>query len=244
MWTVRVLVVMGLLAAGAAPVLGAAPKAAADEEAMLRRLARVSGRVDTALRQQYPKFRKSGRRLSFGLAWDETLDAIAVPEGRVTITSGFMQALASRPDDELAAVLGHEATHIAERHRAYRGDEIMLGDLLSAARGEEQSGGRGGSTLEVVRHRLNDEYRADAASVKLLQAAGYDPGAMSSVLKMLKQCDEDGSAKAPAVVWFANHPDPDKRMESADRVAAEVRPAPLDSDGDAAAPPDQVEVVH
>jgi predicted Zn-dependent protease len=223
--TVRLFMVIGLLAAGVAPVLGAAPKAAAqDEDAMLQRLARVGGRIEAAVRQVYPKFRKSGRRLSFGLAWDKTLDATSVSDGRVTISTGFMQALAKRPDDELAAVLAHEATHIAERHHGDRGDRITLRAAIEAVHGREEVGRRG-STLVATRYSVNDEYRADAGSIKLLQAAGYDPGAMSAVLKLLEQYDTATSADAPAVAWFCNHPAVDKRIESADRAAAALAQA-------------------
>jgi predicted Zn-dependent protease len=223
----RPFLMVGLLAAGAAPLLGAAPKAAArDEDAMLQRLARVGGRVEAAVRQVYPEFKKSGRRLSFSLAWDKTLDATSVPEGRVTISTGFMQALAKRPDDELAAVLAHEATHVAERHHGDQGDRITLRAAIEAVHGNEEVERRG-STLAATRYRLNDEYRADAGSVKLLQAAGYDPGAVSDVLKLLEQYDKATTADAPAVAWFANHPDADKRIESADRaVVALAQAAP------------------
>ncbi len=222
---------LGLIGAGAAPLLGAAPKAAAqDEDAMLRRLGRVGGRIETAVRQSYPKFRKGGRHLTFGLASDGNADAVCLPEGRITITTGFMQALAKRPDDELAAVLGHEATHLAQRHHAQRRDPLSLGDVIEAVRGDapdqsQQAGGRGSSTLAEVRYSRDDEYRADAGSVKLLQAAGYDTGAMSGVLKMLNQRDETASAKAPGIGWLANHPEAEKRIESADRAAAALAQA-------------------
>jgi predicted Zn-dependent protease len=195
-----------------------------------QRLARVGKRIEAAVRQRYPDFARRGTRLRFGIIGDSSLNAMAMPSGRIYITSAFMQALAQRPDDELAAVLGHEATHVAQRHSAKQNDRALIGALLGALVGRAvggsiSSGARIGGSLSSASYSRDDEYRADSGSVELLATAGYDPYAMGRVLQMLQSHYGRGDAKKPIVGWFASHPDTAKRVENANRTAARYRRA-------------------
>jgi predicted Zn-dependent protease len=196
-----------------------------------QRLARVGAQIEAAVRRRYPDFAKRGTRLRFGIIGDSSLNAMAMPSGRIYVTSAFMQALAQRPDDELAAVLGHEATHVAQRHSAKQNDRALLGAVLGALAGHAvggsiNSGARIGGSLTSASYSRDDEYRADAGSVDLLATAGYDPYAMSRVLQMLQGHYGRGDAGKPIVGWFASHPDTAKRVESANRAAARYRATP------------------
>lgn len=193
-----------------------------------QRLARVGGQVEAAVRRKYPDFAKSGKRLRFGTVADRKLNAMALPDGRVYVTTAFMQALAQRPDDELAAILGHEATHVAQRHHAGQQNRAIAGAVLGAlvgkaVAGAPSTGARVGGSLTAATYSRDDEYRADAGSVKLLAIAGYDPYAMGRVLGMLKDRYGRGDAKIAIVGWFASHPDTGKRIENANRVAGETQ---------------------
>jgi predicted Zn-dependent protease len=201
---------------------------AVDDAALNQRLARVGAVVQWAVREKYPDFRK-GKKLRFKIVKDEGLNAAAAPDGHIQITSGMMKALANRPDDELAAVLAHEATHVAQRHHRNQLKNSLVGAVLGAVLGRTlggsgdsvQTGAQAGGALVGATYSRDDEYRADAGSVELITMAGYDGEAMARVLEMLKARYGSGDAKTPVIGWLASHPDTGKRIENARRRASE-----------------------
>lgn len=188
------------------------------------RLQRVGARVALGARKLYPK---SDKRLRFQILNDEDLNAAALSDGRIYITRGMMEAV--RTNDELAAVLGHEAIHVGQRHHRRQQKQTILGAVLGAGltyafggRGDDiGTGAQVGGVLMGAGYSRDDEYRADAGSVELLKASGYNPQAMAGILGTLKKKYGRGIAGAPIVGWFASHPDTGKRIENANRWAGQ-----------------------
>lgn len=181
-----------------------------------QRLARVGAVMQAAAEQQYPQLRSGGLRLRFLLADSSLPDAGSGPDGSIYLTSGLMSLLASQPDDDLAAVLGHELTHIAQRHIP----RALLRVLLSASVGALVAGALGagmGAGLAGAESSRDSEYRADAGSIDLLLRAGYDPAAMGHLLGVLAEARGDYSTGPRAWRLVATHPPLDKRLESAAR---------------------------
>jgi predicted Zn-dependent protease len=200
------------------------------DPALNSRLARVGTIVFWSVRENYPDFRRAKTKLRFKILKDKDLNAMALPDGRLYVTSGMMEALADRPDDELAALLGHEATHVAQKHSRRQAKQSLIGALLGALLGRAVGGGDSASTgaqigggLVGAAYSRDDEYRADAGGVQLVCAAGYDPQAMARVLETLKSKYGRGQAKTPVIGWFASHPDTGKRIENAQRRAGECK---------------------
>jgi predicted Zn-dependent protease len=233
------LLVVAVLLAGSNPGRAAtdsssakpeAQASAADDAAMNQRLLRVGTVVQWAVRQKYPDFRK-GKKLRFKIVKDEGLNAAAAADGNIQITTGMMKALANRPDDELAAVLSHEATHVGQRHHRNQLKNSLIGAVVGAVLGRAiggdsdstQTGAQAGGALVGATYSRDDEYRADAGGVELITMAGYDGGAMARVLETLKAKYGSGQAKTPVIGWFASHPDTGKRIENANRRAVEYR---------------------
>ncbi len=94
------------------------------DAALNARLERVGMRVSLATQKLYPKCKK----LRYKILKDEDLNAMALPDGRIYITSGMMGAVTS--DDQLAFVLGHEATHVAQKHSRHQTEGFLLGAIL------------------------------------------------------------------------------------------------------------------
>lgn len=96
--------------------------------------------------------------------------------GYVYISRG-MVALANS-EDELAAVLAHEIAHVLSRHGAERAQMSRSTDL------REQ-----GAMELVFAFTRDHELEADAMSVPILLAAGYDPFAQGRFLRVVERHD-------------------------------------------------------
>jgi predicted Zn-dependent protease len=164
-------------------------------------------------------------------------NAFAIPGGYVYVTRALMALM--NDEAELAGVLGHEVGHVAARHGQRRQQaaqrnaiggallQVLTGALLgdSAVGGLVQKGIGSGSQLLTLKFSRSQEYEADDLGIRYLASAGYDAGALSSMLASLAaQSTLDariaGSARAMPE-WASTHPDPASRVNRAARNAQE-----------------------
>ncbi len=159
-------------------------------------------------------------------------NAFAIPGGYVYTTRQLVTLMNN--EAELAGVLGHEVAHVAARHSQRRQQAAQRNSILGAA-GAILSGvllgnsgvgdtlSRGilqGSQLLTLRFSRSQELEADELGIQYLTRAGYDPMAMSTVLRSLAlqnnldaQIQGRGNATIPA--WASTHPDPASRVQTA-----------------------------
>ena len=106
-------------------------------------------------------------------------EASALMGGIVYVKRGVLVRL----DDEaeLAALLGHEITHLVARHTA----DLVHSDEDAAMSDDER-----------LRRRDDDEALADERAVEWTAAAGYDPRAVLSMMRAIARGD-DGAEPAP-----------------------------------------------
>ncbi|HOS44642.1 MAG TPA: M48 family metalloprotease, partial [Armatimonadota bacterium] len=164
---------------------------------------------------------------------DRELNAFALPDGRIYVTSLMAHAVT---DDELAFVLGHEMTHIKERHAKGQSERAtggaLLGALLAAVLGGGESAIRMGADivggLTLGHYSRKDERRADTGGLELMARAGYDPQRAPAAMQRLIDRYGRGDASVPVLGWFATHPDSRTRRERLQTGAAELlqRPPP------------------
>ncbi len=124
-------------------------------------------------------------------------NAFALPGGNVYVSRGIL-ALANS-EDELAGVIGHEIAHVVGRHT---GGRITLGAPLKIVTGIGAAttgivspmlgnliGGIGGLTegLLLSPYDRQQERDADRYGIELAAAAGWDPAALSSILRDLER---------------------------------------------------------
>lgn len=188
------------------------------------RLQKIGAVVSLGVSQRYPNFQK---RLRYKILNDMDLNAAALADGRVYVTSGMMKALSDRPDDEPASVLNHEATHVAQGHHRH---QAKVGRLTSAAKfvaglfgvnGDFQTGIDFAGGLWGAGYSRKDEYRADAGGVELNGVDGYDRTAMGRVLEILKTRYGRGLAGVPVIGWFVSHPDTGSRIQRVAKLAGQ-----------------------
>jgi len=138
------------------------------------------------------------------------VNAYAAPGGFVHITKGLLGLM--KNEAELAGVLGHEVTHISERHTV---NAIKQGKLVNM--GGEAAGSAGGMRQEFISKMAaaafnkvfegefsrNDEDESDKIGTQLANKVGYSPTGIADVLKKIQS--RNGS-RQDRNGMFASHP--------------------------------------
>lgn len=150
----------------------------------------------------------------FGILDTGEVNAWSAPGGIILLTRGLVN-LASN-EDELAAVIAHEISHIVSKDplKAVKSERLKQLGLFAA-----KKAAKGGladvlnnSVLDVTGTLLQKGYsrstekKADLAALDLLIAAGYDPRALLSMLEKIEEIE----TKKTAV--FSAHPKAHNRI--------------------------------
>jgi predicted Zn-dependent protease len=178
---------------------------------------------------------KAAETWHFTVLDSPVVNAFALPGGRVYVTRGLL-ALANS-EAELAGVLGHEIGHVIAGHgedRIRRGNRVgigvivgvLIGGLLNGSEGMGDAAEWGMSLAQgyLARHSQTEEFEADAAGIRLLAWAGYDPEAQATFLGNLgaqealdrRMAGQDAGA---GFDFFASHPSTDERVRRAGDLA-------------------------
>lgn len=169
--------------------------------------------------------RGSGYQYDFHVLRDpETVNAFALPGGQVFITAALLRRLGD--ESQLAGVLGHEIGHVAGRHSAEQLAQAQLTQVLVGAAGvaassDDSDGSRAAAVAAVVGQLVNmrfgrkDELEADRFGVRFMGEAGYDPRALTDVMRILSEVG--GGSGRPD--FLSTHPDPGNR---AAEIEAEI----------------------
>ncbi|WP_067070246.1 M48 family metalloprotease [Roseateles chitosanitabidus] len=136
------------------------------------------------------------------LVRDKSVNAFALPGGYIGVHLGLIAMTGAR--DELASVLGHELSHVTQRHiaRSIVGDSrtsmlatvgLLLG-VLAAARSRSVDGVQAaivGSQAAAAQAQLNFsrdmEREADRVGFQVMTQAGYQPAGMASMFERMEQ---------------------------------------------------------
>jgi beta-barrel assembly-enhancing protease len=154
----------------------------------------------------------------FAVLSSKTPNAFALPGGRVYITAGLLKELKS--EEELAAVLAHEITHVCARH-AVKGLQRELGsDIAVQGVGFVPFGGyiglavgvgtSLGKTLGGTAFSRRDEYQADEIGMRYMKRAGFNPRGMPAMLASLGSIPEAATVRVFEVL--STHPQAHKRI--------------------------------
>jgi len=136
------------------------------------------------------------------LVRDKSVNAFALPGGFVGVHLGLLAITSSR--DELASVLGHELSHVTQRHIARRiaGDSrtglvatagMILGLIAASKAGSVDLanaaiiGGQAAAQQASLNFSRDMEREADRVGFSVLTAAGYDGFGMASMFERMEQ---------------------------------------------------------
>jgi beta-barrel assembly-enhancing protease len=183
-----------------------------------------------------------GPGLRFYVLHDPTLNAFAMPNGRVYIHTGLLARLDN--EAQLATILGHELTHVDHRHAlrfnrdarnkmlalnvaaiaasigvaAVAGSRAKASDPIGAAVLSQTANVVLGLGLQLVAlasingYGRDLEREADAGGMEKLVHAGYDPREAPKVFELLKK--ESGDRGALETFFFGNHPKLEERIRN------------------------------
>ncbi len=213
-----------------AMILGATPLVANDD------LQRYVNRVGRWVSMQ------SGRGdlpWEFGVTDSPSINAFAMPGGKVLVTLGLVRKLKS--ESELAGVLAHEVAHVALKHQLNAiqnakigalgqgalqsladaklaqtnlGSAPIIGNLASAAAGVGIESLKNGVFLRPLDRSL--EYDADRLGVVLASRAGYDSYGLIAALQILATLTPDESSGS---ISMSTHPTPNDRLAELEKFA-------------------------
>jgi predicted Zn-dependent protease len=176
------------------------------------------------------------------LVRDKSVNAFALPGGYVGVHLGLIAMTTTR--DELASVLGHEMSHITQRHiaRSIANSKrqsilslatLLVGILAASRAGQNSSGDAAmaavvGSQAIGVQGQLNFsrdmEREADRVGFSVMTGAGFSPGGMASMFEKLDQSSRlNDSGGFP---YLRSHPLTSERIGEARARLGTVAPAP------------------
>jgi predicted Zn-dependent protease len=160
---------------------------------------------------------------SFDVIDERDINAFSLPGGPTFVYTGLLDKL--KTEDELAAVLGHEMTHVRREHwaKAYADQTVRsltLGLLLGVAHAgyDAYNASDFMNGLYTLKFSRGDETQADEGGFDLMTKAGYNPKGMADVFQMLADAQRGGSDPE----FFSDHPSDRHRV---DRIDARIKAA-------------------
>ncbi|NJN56749.1 MAG: M48 family metalloprotease [Leptolyngbyaceae cyanobacterium SL_5_9] len=155
-----------------------------------QRLAEVSGRDDF--------------EYEFYVVEDETLNAFALPGGKIFVNAGAI--LEANSEAELAGLLAHELSHAVLSH----GFQLVTSGNLTANLLQFIPYGGYAANLAVLSYSRDMERQADALGTRILATSGYAADGLRNLMITLEEAEEESLPFA----WLSTHPDTDERIEN------------------------------
>lgn len=169
--------------------------------------------ISDHITRQIPVLREPGK-LSIPANWEvrvfasEDVNAFALPGGKIGVFTGLLKVATTQ--DQLAAVIGHEVSHVLARHSAERASAnipAQFGGAIAGMYGLGQLYGLGVNALFLLPYSRGHESEADLLGLDLMAMAGFDPRAAVALWQnMAKQ----GGGKPPEIL--STHPSDETRM--------------------------------
>jgi predicted Zn-dependent protease len=186
--------------------------------------------VAAVAQQLLPFVNRKAIRYQFHVIRSPQINAFAVPGGQVYVLSGLLEFLES--EAELAAIVGHEISHIDLRHCIERYQyELALKKV-----GVGGAGAIAGMAHQfaAIGYAQYQEFEADTAGERLAIEAGYNPDAAAAVFQRMKEkfrdttappartpLGEAGQAVAQALgAYFQTHPHSEDRARQLSEMVA------------------------
>ena len=178
-------------------------------------LQRVAARILPLARRDYDV------PFSVKLIDNKQVNAFALPGGPIYFYTGLLDLASS--DDELASVLGHEATHVVKRHSVKQiSDAQAKGLIAQLALGNSSRTAQAVTglllQLDQLRFGRSDESQSDEIGFRYMTEAGYNPEAMASFFRKMGAKTGGGGTE-----WLQSHPLNSSRVKAAEKRANEYQ---------------------
>ena len=173
----------------------------------------------------------NNRNYSFYIIEDSSINAFAGPDGVIGIHTGLINA--TETEDELAAVIAHEISHVTQNHLSRRYEysstqgslnsiasliaAILIGMHDSSAGMATLMGGMGYNLQQQLKNSRLHESEADAIGIDLLHKTGYNPHAMGDFFGRLAKASQLDTIQIPEIL--RTHPVSENRLAEAENRA-------------------------
>lgn len=143
---------------------------------------------------------------------DETVNAFALPGGRMVVYTGLLESMGSYP--ELAALLSHEFVHVEHRHATrsmFRqlGTSAFVGVLFGNASSMAGAIAGQANQLRTLSYSRSLEREADLIGVEIIKSRKLDINGFDSLFKHLEEVTPKG-AYLPEMI--SSHPEIQNRI--------------------------------
>ncbi|MGJ5641075.1 M48 family metallopeptidase [Formosa sp. S-31] len=128
------------------------------------------------------------KRLRFAVVESEEVNAFALPNGQIVVFTGLLDCMDSA--DELAALLGHEASHVNKRHSTKMlcrnlAGYMMVSLLLSDVNGIMAVVAENAQQLHALSYSRKFEQEADEQGLKIMMDNQLNPDGMVELFEAL-----------------------------------------------------------
>lgn len=175
--------------------------------------ARATAYVQGVMDRLFPEFKG---RITVHLYDSTDLNAFAMFNGSVYVNIGMLARMEN--EAQLAALLGHEATHFIEKHGFQKRVSAKNASAF-AETGVPFSRLAAVSSISGFSRDLERE--ADAKGFERMVKAGYDPREAHKLFQYL--ADEVQALHIEAPYFFSSHPDLSERIEEYKRLSAQYK---------------------
>lgn len=159
---------------------------------------------------------KNTKNLKFIVVKSDEINAFALPDGRIVVFTGILEEMKNY--DELVGLLGHEASHVNNRHsmkmlcRSLSG-YLFISVILGDANGIMATIGDNINSFQSLSFSREFEHQADVDGYKILLANKVNPQGMSNLFKRLQKHQ---SISIPE--FLSSHPVTENRIEYIDKM--------------------------
>ncbi len=171
---------------------------------------------------------------TFFVMRDEQINAFAAPGGFVAVNAGLITAMET--EDELAAVMAHEISHVQQQHilRAFEDQKKMsipimlgmLGVMIATAHRTDDAGVAAAvtGTSLIQQRQINftrsEEAEADRVGIQTLARSDFDPNAMAGAFQTLQKMMRVNGVDVPE--FLLDHPLDTRRIADAKARAEQL----------------------
>lgn len=159
---------------------------------------------------------KNTKKLKFTVVKSNEINAFALPDGNIVVFTGILKEMKNY--DELVGLLGHEASHVNNRHsmkmlcRSLSG-YLFVSLILGDANGVMAVIGDNVNSLQSLSFSREFEHQADSDGFKILVVNKVNPKGMSNLFKRLQ---ENHSLEVPE--FLSSHPITENRISYIDEM--------------------------
>jgi predicted Zn-dependent protease len=160
------------------------------------------------------------------VANDPAVNAFAAPGGHIVLFRGLLDR--TRTAEELAGVLAHEVQHILQRHATrallqHASTGLLLAAISGDVSGAMAYGLEAGRTLAALQYSRQNEEEADTEGMRMLLAAGIDPGGMIAFFESLERQE----VQTPGILrYLSTHPSTGDRIQRLRSLASQAQGTP------------------